>query len=461
MQINIRLSELKQVYFLGIGGIGMSALARWFLYNDIPVAGYDKTESMLTRQLSDEGMEIHYEDSIELIPEICISDPEKCLFIFTPAIPATHQEKLYLISQGINLWKRSQILGWITEQIPTLAVAGTHGKTTTSTMLAHILYSNGIPVTAFLGGISSNYQSNLILSNAIPDDTWFVVEADEFDRSFLQLYPDMAILTSTDADHLDIYGDASTLLDSFTKFVSQIKQGGRLFLRAGISITVPDTIRISVFDLENAEIKAENLKLDDGTFIFDAVIGSYIIPEIRLQMPGFHNVANALAAAAVAKEVGLTEDQIKQGLESFKGVARRFEIVTKTEHSVLIDDYAHHPTEIEAFLKSVRAMYPDKRILAIFQPHLFSRTRDFMTGFAASLGLADEVILLDIYPAREEPIAGINSERLLELIPLEHKLLLPKQRLLGYLANQELEVVCTIGAGDIDALVKPIAKLLK
>jgi UDP-N-acetylmuramate--alanine ligase len=328
-------------------------------------------------------------------------------------------------------------------------------------MLAHILYSNGIPVTAFLGGISSNYQSNLILSNAIPDDTWFVVEADEFDRSFLQLYPDMAILTSTDADHLDIYGDASTLLDSFTKFVSQIKQGGRLFLRAGISITVPDTIRISVFDLENAEIKAENLKLDDGTFIFDAVIGSYIVPEIRLQMPGFHNVANALAAAAVAKEVGLTEDQIKQGLESFKGVARRFEIVTKTEHSVLIDDYAHHPTEIEAFLKSVRAMYPDKRILAIFQPHLFSRTRDFMTGFAASLGLADEVILLDIYPAREEPIAGINSERLLELIPLEHKLLLPKQRLLGYLANQELEVVCTIGAGDIDALVKPIAKLLK
>ena len=387
MQINIRLSELKQVYFLGIGGIGMSALARWFLHNDFAVAGYDKTESALTRQLSDEGMVIHYEDSIDLIPEICISDPEKCLFIFTPAIPATHQEKLYLIGQGINLWKRSQILGWITEQIPTLAVAGTHGKTTTSSLLAHLLIQANKNVTAFLGGITQNYGTNFI-PNKGPNDVICVVEADEYDRSFLTLHPKAAVVTSTDADHLDIYGAAEQVLESFQLFTDQIQPDGFFIQKDGLHLK--SNRNNATFGINVGDFQATHIRIENHRMIFDMVYPGGEILNIPMRIPGFHNIENALAASALAMFVGLNSEEIHAGISSFKGVKRRFEYHVENENHVMIDDYAHHPTEIAACLKSIKALYPDKKLTAIFQPHLFSRTRDFIADFGQSLALADE-----------------------------------------------------------------------
>ena len=453
MQINIRLSELKQVYFLGIGGIGMSALARWFLYNDIPVAGYDKTESTLTRQLSDEGMVIHYEDSIELIPEICISNPEKCLFIFTPAIPATHQEKLYLIGQGINLWKRSQILGWITEQIPTLAVAGTHGKTTTSSLLAHLLIQANKNVTAFLGGITQNYGTNFI-PNKGPKDVICVVEADEYDRSFLTLHPKAAVVTSTDADHLDIYGAAEQVLESFQLFTDQIQPDGFFIQKVGLNLK--SNGNHSTFGIDIGDYQATHIRIENHRMIFDMSYPGGEVTDIPMRIPGFHNIENALAAAALAMQVGVTGEEIKIGIASFLGVKRRFEYQVESDEHVMIDDYAHHPTAIAACLNSVKALYPGEKITAVFQPHLFSRTRDFIDDFAKSLAIADELYLLDIYPARELPMEGVTSDWLLSKIDLKEKQVISKKDLLQVIDEKKPRLLVTMGAGDIDLLLNDL-----
>lgn len=454
------LSSFTQVYFLGIGGIGMSGLARWFHAQGYTVAGYDRTETPLTRALVAEGMAVSYDSSLSALPAWVKEDKATTLVVLTPAVPAEHAQLVWLQQEGYQLLKRAKVLGIIASGHKCLAVAGTHGKTTTSSLLAHVLHHAGMPVTAFLGGIAKNFNSNLVLSNAAPADTWLVAEADEFDRSFLSLHPHTTVLTSTDADHLDIYGKHEELEHTFAEFVSQTRKGGTVFLRDHIALTVPAGIHGVTFglDAQNGGAYAKDLTIQDGAFCFTAVLPEQEVDGIRLHLPGYHNVANALAAAAVASHIGLDAEQIKEGLNSFTGVARRFEYVVKQPDFVFIDDYAHHPTEIEAFLKSVRALYPGKRITAVFQPHLFSRTRDFMTGFAQSLALADEVVLLDIYPARELPIPGITSERLLEMIPLASKLLLPKQRLAGYLVNHKTDVLCTIGAGDIDAMVQPIKK---
>jgi UDP-N-acetylmuramate--alanine ligase len=458
MQINIRLSDLKQVYFLGIGGIGMSALARWFLHNHFAVAGYDKTESTLTRQLSEEGMDIHYEDSIDLIPKICISEPEKCLFIFTPAIPSTHQEKLFLIGKGINLWKRSQILGWITQQIPTLAVAGTHGKTTTSSLLAHLLIHANKNVTAFLGGITQNYGTNFI-PNKGSTDVICVVEADEYDRSFLTLHPKAAVVTSTDADHLDIYGAAEQVLESFQLFTDQVQPDGFFIQKNGLHLK--SNRNNSTFGIDCGDYQATNIRIENHRMLFDMVYPSGKILNIPMRIPGFHNIENALAAAALAMFVGLHPDEIHAGISSFKGVKRRFEYHVENESHVMIDDYAHHPTEITACLKSVKALYPGKKLTAIFQPHLFSRTRDFMADFGQSLALADEVFLLDIYPARELPIPGIDAELLLTFIPNKNKQVISKESFVQYVQVEKPELLVTMGAGDIDLILNDLKLALE
>lgn len=457
MQINIRLSELKQVYFLGIGGIGMSALARWFLHNHFPVAGYDRAESTLTQQLSAEGMKIHYEDSIDLIPEICISEPERCLFIFTPAIPATHQEKSFLINQGFNLWKRSQILGWITEQIPTLAVAGTHGKTTTSSLLAHLLIQANKNVTAFLGGITQNYGTNFI-PNKGPEDVICVVEADEYDRSFLTLRPKAAVVTSTDADHLDIYGAAEQVFESFQLFTNQIQADGFFIQKNGLNLKFDQNN--ATFGINVGDYQAINIRIENYRMIFDMVYPGGEILNIPMRIPGFHNIENALAASALAMFVGLHPKEIHAGISSFKGVKRRFEYYVENENHVMIDDYAHHPTEITAFLTSIKALYPDKKLTAIFQPHLFSRTKDFLAEFGQSLALADQIFLLDIYPARELPIPGINSELLLTQIPNPNKQVISKQAIIEYTQNEKPELLVTMGAGDIDLLLNDLSLAL-
>ncbi len=457
----LNLKRYTHIYFLGIGGIGMSALARWFLANGYVVAGYDKTSTPLTQALEAEGMEINYQDVLSAMPDWIKTWSDKILVVLTPAIPTDHQQWNWLLAKEFRIFKRAKVLGLIASGHKTIGIAGTHGKTTTSTMLAHLLKSGGVATTAFMGGIARNYNTNLLLSTKPATETWLVAEADEFDRSFLHLYPQITVLTSTDADHLDIYGHADDLLETFGLFVGQIQVGGTVYTRKGITTVVPSHAKHHEFDLASAEICAQDLKVHNDCFSFDAKLHNQLVPGIVLQMPGYHNVANALAAAAVASEIGLNADQIREGLNSFKGVGRRFEFVKQTGATTFIDDYAHHPTEIEAFLSSVKAMYPNKRVTAIFQPHLYSRTRDFLMGFAQALGLADEVILLDIYPAREQPIPGVTSERLLELIPIQNKLLLPKQRLVGYLANHPVEVICTIGAGDIDAMVQSIAQVLR
>lgn len=459
----VSLSAFKYVYFLGIGGIGMSGLARWFHANGYTVAGYDRTSTALTQALEAEGMHITYTDGLDTLPSWVGTHKDEVLIVLTPAIPKDHVQWNWLQKESYTIQKRAQVLGTIASGHKTLAVAGTHGKTTTSTLLAHVLKHAGQNVTAFLGGISLNYESNLLLSSAAPADTWLVVEADEYDRSFLTLFPYAAVLTSTDADHLDIYGEHSTLQDTFLEFLGQSRADAHLYLRDHVEIASVAGRTVHKFGLDQAagvSHYAADLEIKDGLFCFTAVLGPLEVKGIELALPGYHNVANALAAAAVAAEVGLSAEEIRAGLNSFKGVARRFEYIVRQTDFVFIDDYAHHPTEIQAFLESVKALYPGKKTTAVFQPHLFSRTRDFLDGFAQALALADEVILLDIYPARELPIPGITSEALLRLIPNQNKLLLPKQRLAGYLANHRPDVLCTIGAGDIDALVKPLAKVL-
>jgi UDP-N-acetylmuramate--alanine ligase len=453
MRIDIKLAELKQVYFLGIGGIGMSALARWFLQNGFPVAGYDKTESPLTKTLVAEGMDIHYSDDVSLIPTICLENPADCLFIYTPAIPADHMEKNFLINAGITLWKRSQILGWMTEQIPTLAVAGTHGKTTTSSLLTHLLVHANKNVTAFLGGITQNYGTNFI-PNKGQENIVSVVEADEYDRSFLTLHPLAAVVTSTDADHLDIYGAAEQVLESFQLFVDQIKPGGFFIQKAGLTLRAPAGSK--TFGIEQGDYQAQNIRIENHRMVFDMVYPGGRITDIPMRIPGFHNIENALAAAALAMYHGLTPEEIKDGIASFKGVKRRFEYHVETAEHVFIDDYAHHPTEISACLKSVKALYPNEKLVAIFQPHLFSRTRDFLTEFGESLAIADEIYLLDIYPARELPIPGIDSNLLLEKIPSQNKHVISKTAFIERMKQEKPKLLVTMGAGDIDLLLNDL-----
>jgi UDP-N-acetylmuramate--alanine ligase len=453
MRIDIKLAELKQVYFLGIGGIGMSAIARWFLQNGYPVAGYDKTESPLTQQLVAEGMDIHYSDDVELIPKVCLENPAACLFIFTPAIPADHIEKNFLMNAGITLWKRSQILGWMTEQIPTLAVAGTHGKTTTSSLLTHLLVQANKNVTAFLGGITQNYGTNFI-PNKGKENIVSVVEADEYDRSFLTLHPQAAVVTSTDADHLDIYGAAEQVLESFQLFVNQIKPGGFFIQKAGLSLIAQ--VDSKTFGIEIGDYQAQNIRIENHRMVFDMMYPGGFISDIPMRIPGFHNIENALAAAALAMYHGLTPEEVKEGIASFKGVKRRFEYHVETEDHVFIDDYAHHPTEITACLKSVKALYPNEKLVAIFQPHLFSRTRDFLLEFGESLALADEIYLLDIYPARELPIPGIDSHLLLEKIPSQNKQVISKSAFIERMKQDKPKLLVTMGAGDIDLLLNEL-----
>ncbi|MFY0653850.1 MAG: UDP-N-acetylmuramate--L-alanine ligase [Cyclobacteriaceae bacterium] len=459
----MNLKDINSVYFIGIGGIGMSALARWFSANGYFVAGYDKTATTLTKQLEAESIAIHYEDSLDLVPSEVTSNKEQSLVVYTPAIPKDHKGYNFLIDNRFTLMKRSQVLGELTKSHFTIAVAGTHGKTTTSSMIAHILKASGKNCTAFIGGIMANYDSNLIIGRE-DEDNIIVVEADEFDRSFLTLHPDIAVITAVDADHLDIYGSVDSLKDSFKDFIKNIKRDGKLFIEeksaSKIDVEAFENLDFETYGLKADGIHAENLKVDNGAFNFDYAGTSHSIPGLLLSLPGFHNVENCVAAISVSSEIQLEPDTIATAIKGYKGVKRRFEYIIKSENLVFIDDYAHHPEELSALLTSTRALFPEKKITAIFQPHLFTRTRDFAEGFSETLSLADEVILLDIYPARELPIEGVSSEMLLDKIECSKKSVHSKDEFPALLDGKELEVLLTIGAGDIDTLVEPIKNML-
>ncbi|ALI97859.1 UDP-N-acetylmuramate--L-alanine ligase [Rufibacter tibetensis] len=461
----MNLHQFRHIYFLGIGGIGMSALARWFLAKGFAVAGYDKTPTPLTRKLEEEGAVIHFDDDVNLIPAPFRENKAQTLVILTPAVPANHTERQYLVEEGFTIMKRSQVLGLLTQDQYLVAVAGTHGKTTTSSMVAHLLHHAGVSTSAFLGGISTDLGSNLLLPHQEEERALAVVEADEYDRSFLTLHPDIAIVTSTDPDHLDIYGEKEALIESFRQFVRQIKPNGYLLLNHTADLSLAEAVNSSVtvirYGLENEELAADGVQIAEGAMEFSAKGRNLLLPPTALQVPGFHNVENALAAAQAVSLLGVPTEKISSGISEYTGVKRRFEKVYASEKRVYLDDYAHHPREIEAFLHSVRALYPEQRLRVIFQPHLFTRTRDFLDGFARSLSLADEVWLLEIYPARELPIPGITSALLFEKLTAD-KLLLTKKEALELLnKNLDYKVLATIGAGDIDTLVPEIKKILE
>ena len=442
----MNLKTIHNIFFVGIGGIGMSAIARYFAANGKKVAGYDKTSTHITKGLEDVGVEIHFDDSIKNIP-ISFLDKQKTLIVFTPAIPENHQELNYFLDNGFTVLKRAEILGKITENTFCLAVAGTHGKTTTSSILGHIMQPS--LATSFLGGITENYNSNLILG----EDKVSVVEADEFDRSFLQLSPDVACVTSMDADHLDIYGEADALEQSFREFANKVSE--TLIVAKGLPLK-----GLTYAVNEDADYSAFNVKIETGKYVFDVKTPSSEIKNIEFNLPGKHNMMNALAALAMAEVYGVSLENIKNQLRTFTGVQRRFSYKIKTDNLVLIDDYAHHPTEINAVQNSVREMYPNDKTLAVFQPHLFSRTKDFVDDFAAELSKFDEVILLNIYPARELPIKGVTSSWLLEKMPLKNKQLSSKENLINNIKKSSAKVITILGAGDIGMLVEDIKKEL-
>jgi UDP-N-acetylmuramate--alanine ligase len=458
----VKLEQYDSIYFLGIGGIGMSALARWFKHKGMRVAGYDRTPTPLTHELIEEGIEIHFDDKVEFIPGYI--NKEKTLVVFTPAIPKNHVEHNYLKTQGYTILKRSEVLGLLTKNYKTIAVAGTHGKTTTSSLIAHILKSAGKDMVAFLGGITANYESNLVMHGEVNANTIVVAEADEFDRSFLRLFPHTAVVTSADADHLDIYGDHLQMLSSYKEFMSQIVRKGNLILHESIALLANEIqhVKKETYGMSRGQFFAGNIVpiSRDGFFEFDLLGLDRKFDKIKLGVPGFHNMENAIAAILVAQKFAVDDKTIREALLSFRGVKRRFEFVIRKNDLVYIDDYAHHPTEIEAFLKSLKEMYKGKKITVIFQPHLFTRTRDFAEGFSKSLSLADEVLLMDIYPAREEPIAGVTSDMLFNDITSPVKIRCSKNDVLQKLEDLNVEVLATIGAGDIDTFVKPIKELL-
>lgn len=449
----ININNISNIYFIGIGGIGMSAIARYFNSNGAKVSGYDRTETALTKQLVAEGISIHYEDNIALL------DKDAQLVVFTPAVPKDHEELRYYIKHEYPVVKRSDVLGAITNHSFNVCIAGTHGKTTTSTMVAHILRHSEYGANAFLGGISVNYQTNFwsSLNNVV------VVEADEYDRSFLKLSPDVAIITSMDADHLDIYGTAENVEQAFIDFSSKIKPGGLLISKHGLKreselqVTVHLTYHLTD---TKADVYATNVKMNNGSYQFDVFIGDFLLSDVVLNMGGMHNVENVLAAIAVAHHLKIDADKIKAAVSAFRGVKRRFEYVVKSESTILIDDYAHHPEELRALITGAKSLFSDKKCTVIFQPHLYTRTRDQADAFAKSLDLADEIILLPIYPARELPIEGVSSEMILSKMTIKNKHVIQKDKLIEWVKQNRRDVLIMAGAGDIDTLVKPVSEIL-
>ncbi len=439
----------------------MSALARWFLVNGYSVAGYDRTSTPLTQALAAEGMALHYTEDVAQIPAVVRDNPAQTLVVYTPAVPTTHAEYVYFTQNGFSIRKRAQVLGLLAGQMTTIGVAGTHGKTTTSSMVAHLLRQGGLNCAAFLGGITQNYGTNFLLNEPTEalSEVLCVVEADEFDRSFLTLFPKYAIVTSTDADHLDIYGNHQSVLDSFAAFVGQIEPTGVLFMCHGLDLASHTPAQVRTYGLTEGHYRTENLRIETARFVFDLVYPGGVIADIRMVIPGFHNVENAVAAAAVALETGLSPTAVREGLATYRGVKRRFEYVLDTEQIVMIDDYAHHPAEVEAFLTSVKALYPDRVLTVVFQPHLFSRTRDFAEGFGKSLSLADQLILLDIYPAREQPIPGVTAALILAQVTATNKQISTKEALPGVLQKMNPNLLVTMGAGDIDQQLLTIKAL--
>ena len=437
------------IYFIGIGGIGMSAIARYYNAKGFKVSGYDKTPSPLTEALESEGIEVHYEDNIAFVPK----DVSKTLVVYTPAIPKDMGELAYVQENGYRVIKRSRMLGEISQGQRCMAVAGTHGKTTTSTLVSHLFTAAGEGCSAFLGGISKNYDSNLLISS----NDVMVAEADEFDRSFLQLYPEIAVITSMDADHLDIYGDEAHIREAFKAFASQVS--GTVIVKYGLDITPADTkARIMTYSFGNPAADFHAEALEDGHFNLHHPGG--VIEDCVVGIPGWVNIENATAAAAIGLTYGLDPQKIRQALATFSGVKRRFDLQVKRPGCVYIDDYAHHPEEISAALSSIRNSYPDMKLTAVFQPHLYTRTRDFAPEFAQALSKADKLILLDIYPAREEPIPGVTSEIIFKDVTCPEKVLLKRAELMDYLSNEEIELLVTLGAGDIDRFVGQIAQML-
>ncbi|MEZ7901924.1 MAG: UDP-N-acetylmuramate--alanine ligase [Urechidicola sp.] len=452
----MNLNQVHTVYFIGIGGIGMSALARYFNSKAISVFGYDLTSTALTQEMESNGMIISYLDDVFVIPDNIKQDKENTLVIYTPAIPESSEMFNYFKENGFALMKRAEVLGMITKSFKTIAVAGTHGKTTTSSMIAVVMEKSKLKCNAFLGGILTNYNSNIVLDSS---SDWVVVEADEYDRSFLTLVPNIAVVTSTDADHLDIYGDSDSLNKSFQDFVNKVNLSGKVFLQEEVSLKFKNKEKYSLNN-ENSNYYTKNITVDNGNFMFDAVTPKGVIKSIKLGISGLHNIENAMATIAVCQEIGLEDKEIKKGLEEYKGVKRRFEYQIKQSDLIFIDDYAHHPTEIKALVSSVKELYPAKKITGIFQPHLFSRTKDFADDFAIELSQLDEVIVLDVYAARELPMNGVDAEFLLNKVTSSNKRKETKETVIGSLDRNKLEVLLTIGAGDINTLVAPIREKL-
>ena len=452
-------SEIKAVYFIGVGGIGMSAIARYFLSRGLVVAGYDKTPTELTRRLEKEGVIIHYEESVDEIPHAC-KKPEQCLVVYTPAVPADHQELQYFRANGFEILKRAQVLGILTRQMKALCVAGTHGKTTTSSMCAHLMHQSHLDCNAFLGGIAKNYGTNYILS---PSD-YVVIEADEFDRSFHWLTPWMTVITSTDPDHLDIYGTKEAYLESFRHYTELIQPGGTLIIRRGLEMKehLQEGVHRYDYGIDEGDFHAENIRIADGEITFDFVSPVENVKNIELGQPIPINIENAVAAMAMAQLAGCTAEELRVGMISFDGVDRRFDFKIKTPELVFISDYAHHPKEIYQSARSMRQLYQDRRITAIFQPHLYTRTRDFYQEFADALSQLDEVILTEVYPAREQPIEGVTSKLIYDrLAPGVEKQLIRKDEVIPLVKSRQFDVLVVLGAGDLDAMVPQIASILK
>ncbi len=456
----MELKDIKAVYFVGAGGIGMSAIARYFIHRGLVVAGYDRTPSDLTRQLEREGMLVHYEENTDEIPHAC-RDPKSCLVVYTPAIPADHKELVYFREGGFTVEKRAQVLGTLTRTHKGLCVAGTHGKTTTSTMCAHIMHQSHIDCNAFLGGISKNYGTNYILSD---ESDYVVIEADEFDRSFHWLRPWMSVITSTDPDHLDIYGTKEAYLESFRHYTTLIQPGGALILHEGLEMKadVQEGVTVYSYSRTSGDFHAENIKIDNGEITFDLVSPIATVKDIQLGQPVPVNIENAVAAMAMAQLSGCTPEELKYGMKTYGGVDRRFDFKIKDSRHVLLSDYAHHPKEIYQSASSLRELYRDRKITAIFQPHLYTRTRDFYKDFADALSLLDEVILCDIYPAREQPIPGVTSRLIYDnLREGVEKSMIHKEDVLPLVKSRDFDVLVILGAGDLDNDVPQIAKIIQ
>lgn len=449
----------RNIYFLGIGGIGMSALARYFKAKGFEVAGYDRTSSELTRELEQEGLPIHYEDSVDLIPS-AFRDKASTLVVYTPAVPVTMGEFVWFKENGFEIMKRSQVLGEVTRMQRAICISGTHGKTTTSTMTSHLLHNSHVECNAFLGGISKNFSRNLLLSEK---SDLVVVEADEYDHSFLTLSPYMAVVTAVDADHLDIYGTEENYRKGFEDFTSLIIPGGVLLMKKGLPIQprLQKDVKLYTYSVKEGDFHAENIRIGGGEIIFDFVTPERVIRDIELGVPVFVNIENGVAAMTMAYLNGATDEEIRKAMKSFAGVKRRFDFHIKTKDFAFLDDYAHHPQELKSSIESVRALYPGKRLLGVFQPHLFTRTRDFADDFASSLSLLDELVLLEIYPAREKPIEGVNSQMLLDKVTIKDKMLSSKTGLVDCLRQKSFDVLLMVGAGDLDLLIPEVEQMLK